>query len=398
MNTTMRIVSAYAELHKKRAFRRALIATVASAAIGCLGSGLAFAQQVSSANGVTVLQAQATIGSNSLASAQAAPIPANATTPNFNSEMIQALTAAPEAGPSGGEVGSAGAGGGLNPLSVDAPAVSGGGVAPADFGTSNQPFTSVRADLFSENTNTTYPYRAAGILTFCNGCSDGNNNYYCTASTIKPGVIVAAAHCVADFGEKKFYSNWKFYPAYRDSVAPYGVFGVKTAVILTAYFNGTDPCYQKGVVCQDDISVLVLDSNIGNTIGWFGYWYGGGFTSSGLEEITQLGYPSGLDHGLYMERNDSYAYLSSTQSNNHIIGTNFNGGSSGGPWVANFGLPAALTGETDGSFPQQNTVVGVTSWVYINVAIKQEGASSFTSGNIAVILGAACKIYPSSCS
>ena len=400
MNTTTRILSAFAELNKKRAmfYRRAFRATLASAAIGCLCAGLAYAQ-VTSANGNTVLHVQETIGSNSLANAKPMSLPTSSEPSNFTQDMIQALQTTPKLGPRGGEPGFAGTGGGLNPVSVDTPDVSDEGE-PRDFGTNNHPFTTVRADLFSVNTNGTYPYRVAGILTFCVGCTNGNNNKYCTASTIKKGVIVAAAHCVANFGKSTFYSNWKFYPAYRNGVAPYGVFTTKNVFIKTAYFNGTDPCAQSGVICEDDVAVLVLNSDIGNTIGWLGYWYGGGFTSNSLEEITQLGYPSGLDSGKYMERNDSQGFISSGLSNNTIVGSNMNGGSSGGPWVANFGLPSALTGETNGSFPQQNVIIGVTSWGYTAIADKEQGASPFTSNNIQSLLfgsPGACTNYPGNC-
>jgi V8-like Glu-specific endopeptidase len=405
MTSKMRIVSAFTGLDQKRAmfYRRALSATLAFAAIGCVGTGIAQAEdaQVRSANGNTVFQARETTGSNSLANAKPMALPTNAAaTSNFTQEMIQALTATPDLGARGGEAGSRGSGGGENPVFVDKPDVSDDGVGSEDFGTNNHPFTTARADLFTVNTNKTYPYRAAGILTFCNGCSNGNNNFYCTASTVKPGVIVAAAHCVANFGKKTFYNNWKFYPAYRNGTAPYGIIGVKYVVIKTSYYNGTDSCAQSGVICQNDVAVLVLNRNIGNTIGWFGYWYGGGFTSNGLEEITQLGYPSGLDSGLYMERTDSQGYTNSSLSNNTIIGSNMNGGSSGGPWVANFGLPSALTGETNGSFPQQNVVIGVTSWGYISNSPKEQGASPFTSNNIQSLLyggGGGCTVYPGNC-
>jgi hypothetical protein len=135
----------------------------------------------------------------------------------------------------------------------------------------------------------------------------------------------------------------------------------------------------------------------GSTVGWFGYWYGGGFTSGGLAQITQLGYPAGLDYALYMERNDSYGYKNASYSNDTIIGSNMNGGSSGGPWVENFGLPSALTGETNGSFPYSNVIVGVTSWGYTATGPKEEGASSFTSGNIQTLLNAACGATPGAC-
>ena len=135
----------------------------------------------------------------------------------------------------------------------------------------------------------------------------------------------------------------------------------------------------------------------GNSAGWFGYWYGGGYTSNGLFQITQLGYPVGLNSGAYMERTDSYGYRSSSNSNNTVIGANMNGGSSGAPWVENFGLPSALTGETNGSFPQQNVVVGVTSWGYTSTSPKEQGASPFTFVNIQALINAACGANPGNC-
>jgi V8-like Glu-specific endopeptidase len=380
--------------------RRASSAMLALAVTATFGAVLVNAQDagaVLSANGVTTLSVKNPAGSINVTNAKPVALPVSNSPADTIQAEIKSLLATPASGPSGGAVGSQGTGAGSNPVFVGTPVVE-EGVSPEDFGTNNHPFTTVRADLFTENTNTTYPYRAAGLLTFCTlGSCPSGNNAYCSTSLIQPGVIVAAGHCVADYGQSKFYSNWQFYPAYRAGVAPYGVFGVKSVIIKTAYYNGTDGCYQYGVICPDDVSVLILTSDIGNTVGWFGYWYGGGFTSGGLEEITQLGYPEGLDSGQYMERTDSYGYINSTYSGNTILGTNMNAGSSGGPWVANFGLPSALTGETTGSFPQQNTVIGVTSWGYTSTSPKEAGASPFTANNIGSLISSACSAYPGNC-
>lgn len=269
---------------------------------------------------------------------------------------------------------------------------------PEDYGTSNLPFTTVRADLYGLDTNTNYPYRAVGKL-FFDITSTGYS--WCSGSMIKPGVVVTAGHCAAEFGQKKFHSGWEWVPGYSDGVAPYGVWTVAEAFVLTSYYNGTDSCAQSGVVCEDDVAVLVLNTQkseyVGNTVGWFGYWYGGGFTAGGLAQITQLGYPGGLNSALYMERTDSQGYTSAADSNNHIIGSNENGGSSGGPWVENFGLPATLTGETNGSFPYSNVIVGVTSWGSTSLAPKNDGAAPFTSGNIQTLLNVACGAFPGAC-
>jgi hypothetical protein len=98
-----------------------------------------------------------------------------------------------------------------------------------------------------------------------------------------------------------------------------------------------------------------------------------------------------------MERDDSYGHTNSSLSNNTIIGSNMNGGSSGGPWIENFGLPSGLTGETNGSFTQQNTVVGVTSWGYTDASVKEQGAAPFTSGNIQTLVTGVCGANPGAC-
>jgi V8-like Glu-specific endopeptidase len=311
--------------------------------------------------------------------------------------MIEALESKQRVGTSGGSSGAEGTGI-TSPEFVGKPAAA-NEIAPQDYGTSNHPFTTVRADLFTANTNNRYPYRAAGKLFF----KIGSSTFICSASLIKPGIVVVAAHCVANYGASQFYSGWQFIPGYRNGSAPYAKWSAKSATILTAYYNGTDGCAQFGVICPDDVALLVLNANKttgaypGTTTGWFGYWYGGGFTSNGLFQITQLGYPAGLDNAAYMERNDSYGYTNSSLSNNTIIGSNMNGGSSGGPWVENFGLPSGLTGETNGSFPNQNVVVGVTSWGYTDASVKEQGAAPFTSGNIGALVTSVCTANPGAC-
>lgn len=272
-------------------------------------------------------------------------------------------------------------------------------VGPQEFGTSNHPFSSARADLFNHPTNTFYPYAPAGKLFF----NIGTSSFVCSASLIKRGVIVTAAHCVAQFGASKFHSNWRFAPGYRNGAAPFGVWTAQRVVLLTAYFNGTDSCAVAGVVCRDDVAVIVLRPSAtgafpGTSTGFYGYgWNGFGFAGT-LTHITQLGYPVCLDNGAMMERNDSHGFVSAPNSNNTIIGSLMCGGSSGGPWIVNHGIRPALTGQVNGTAPNSNVVVGVTSWGYTSNLIKQQGASPFTSGNIVPIVNAACGAVPAACS
>jgi V8-like Glu-specific endopeptidase len=270
---------------------------------------------------------------------------------------------------------------------------------PDEYGTGHQPFSTARADLLTLATNTQYPYRASGKLYFQ---KPDNTTFVCSASMIKRGLVVTAAHCVADYGQSTYYHNFRFYPGYRSGAAPFGNQTVYQVWIKTAYYNGTDNCAQFGVVCPDDVAVLILNTQsgayVGTQTGWYGYGYNGfGFTN-GVTHITQIGYPECLDNGTLMERNDSQGFVSGSNSSNTIIGSLMCGGSSGGPWLNNFGIRPTLTGTGNGTAFNPNTVVGVTSWGYeSNQAIKQQGASPFRSTNIVLLVTSACNSTPAAC-
>jgi len=288
-----------------------------------------------------------------------------------------------------------------NPITLPLPAISYLDVEAAEpdqWGTSNQPFSIARADLFPTATNTQYPYSASGKLAFQ---KPDNTWWLCSASMVKRGVVVTAAHCVANYGASTFYRNGIYFPGYRNGSLPFGYWTVSRAYILTAYYNGTDSCYQYGVICPDDVAVLILNPDgsgtfAGSYTGWYGYGYNGyGFVSNSTQ-ITQIGYPSCLDNGQLMERNDSRGFVSNYSSNT-IIGSLMAGGSSGGPWLNNFGIRPTLTGGVNGTAPDPNIVVGVTSWVSTNPYVLQEGASPFTSNNIANLITSACNSRPTAC-
>jgi V8-like Glu-specific endopeptidase len=266
-----------------------------------------------------------------------------------------------------------------------------GEVVPQDFGTSNHVYTEARTNAYGDLTTRYYPFRATGKLWF----NIGSGTYVCSASLIKPGVIVTAAHCVANYGASQFYSNWRFAAAYDGGVAPYGIATAKSARVITSYYNGTDSCAQYGVVCQNDVAVIVLNSNIGTSAGWYGYGWNGYSYANNQAHITQLGYPQSIDGGSWQERTDSQGYVSGSMSSNTVIGSAMTGGSSGGPWLVNLGITGS--GQSPGLAPNTNVVVGVTSWGYTAAGIKEQGASRFTSNNIVPLVNATCSSYPGSC-
>lgn len=289
--------------------------------------------------------------------------------------------------------------------SANSSSASSTGISSQDYGTGNAngivPFTTSQTDALHDTTSKYYPFSAVGRLYF----NEPSGTYVCSASLIKPGIIVTAAHCVANYGQNKFYTNWQFTPAWDNGLAPYGVISGTAAYVLNSYLNGTDSCAQAGVICVDDVALIVLSSNIGKTTGWLGYGYGNyGYANSNgvlLQQITQLGYPVALDGGSVQERTDSQGYVSGVDSsNNTIIGSLQTGGSSGGPWIMNLGTEPTLSigsGVSYGSAPNHNIVVGVTSWGYNDNKVKLQGAAPFTFNNIKTLITTACKAHPSSC-
>ncbi len=264
------------------------------------------------------------------------------------------------------------------------------GIVPQEFGSQNLPYTTMRVDLVGNKESKAAPYRAAGKLYF----KDGNSTFVCSGSLIKRGLVVTAAHCVAQFGANRFYTDWQFVPAQWDSRAPYGKWDAASATVLTSYLRGTDPCATAGVVCRNDVAVIRLKPKNGQfpgtRTGWFGYgWNGYGFTPNNLVLVNQLGYPVSHDSGLRMQRTDAQGYVSAADANNTVWGSRQTGGSSGGPELVNLGILPALSVPL-GSEAQTNTVIGVTSWGYTSTSVKVQGASPFLSTNIVPLVNTAC--------
>ncbi len=278
----------------------------------------------------------------------------------------------------------------------------GAGVAPQQHGATNHPFTTSRANVYGDRTSRFYPYRATGKLFF----NIGAGTFVCSASLIKPGVIVTAAHCVADFGKQTFHSNWTFIPAHNGALAPYGIWDGTSATILNSYYDGTDSCAVAGIICQNDVAVLKLVAKplrrrtyyAGEKTGWYGYgWNGYGFApflGQTAAQISQLGYPQALDGGDLMQRTDSLGYVDAGFANNTVIGSLQTGGSSGGPWLVNLGKKPVLSGISFGTDALENVVVGVASWGYTDQALKEQGASPFTDANIIPLVDAVCEPAP----
>jgi len=285
-----------------------------------------------------------------------------------------------------------------------------GEVRPRAGGDANHPFTTRAAS--SEGSNTPvdkFPWRATGKLymTF------GTSLFVCTASVIAKGLLVTAAHCVHRYGEGA--NGWpaavRFEPAlHGNAKPPYGTWRAKEWWIPKVYFDGTDTCTVKGVVCENDIAVVVLEKTagkfIGQVVGTYGYKsdeYGYfDFLGQRATHITQLGYPlSNYGDGKMMIRTDSLGYQDNPS--NVIIGSAQTGGSSGGPWLMNFGGKTAYSGPAP-TADDSNVVVATTSWGYVSGTVMVQGAARFgknktytLQSNIQSLVDSACGANPGFC-
>lgn len=294
------------------------------------------------------------------------------------------------------------------------------------FGSFGIPYTSVRvmdgpaaAGATQDNRlSTTYPYRTVGKLDF----AVGTDSAWCSASLIMRSVLVTAAHCAGFFGSNALYSGWTFRPGFfagtQAQREPFGAWTTETLAVPPTWLNGRNT--GRWSARNNDLAVFIVSKDdagqfIGDVVGWMSYgWNNYSFTRSTrtknmwMAATTTLGYPFHMDEGNIMQRADGPTMLTTVgRAKQMWQGTNFTGGSSGGPWVVNLGYSEASLndGAEPGTASALNVVIGVTSWGTADPnVIKDNYASQFAqnkeypaadyggygAGNIGALLQALC--------
>ncbi len=236
-------------------------------------------------------------------------------------------------------------------------------IEPQAVGSLGAHYTSARVN--QPGLETIFPNRTVGKLFFSKRTG---GDFVCSASVIRQRIVLTAGHCVhqGSGGNAGFHTNFEFVPAFRDGNAPLGRF--------TARFAGTTSQWlaSNGLVPNAaDFGMLEINDRGTTKIGAITGLLGVRTLSLSRNHTTKLGYPCNIDNCQKMQQVTSQ-HFRATSPNNVEYGSNARGGSSGGPWVQNYGVQGV------GGVPASaglNQVVGVTSYGFISTAPQVQGSS-----------------------
>jgi V8-like Glu-specific endopeptidase len=253
-------------------------------------------------------------------------------------------------------------------------------VTPQAFSPIGATFTTSRV-FPAAATHTVYPYSTVGALFWTDPVD--NSNWFCSASVLRPRVVATAGHCVASPANGNipahFHTHFLFVPGYLNGTAPFGVFSAYFATTTATWYysNGSVPNAQ-------DVGLLdVYDRNgykLGQYTGYLGYWT----NQLSNNNVTMLGFPCNLDGCEQLEANYAQTYEYGG-NNTYIFGSNFGGGSSGGPYIRDFGKAPSGSLTTEGG----NWLIAVNSYGPVNLGYLYSGASNLNNEFLS-LLTAAC--------
>lgn len=162
---------------------------------------------------------------------------------------------------------------------------------------------------------TSYPARAVVQIT-------RNGAAHCTGWLYGPDVVATAGHCVhSGGGDGDWYTGLAVWPGRNGSFAPYGSCAARQLYSVTGWTVNGNEAY--------DYGAIKLNCSIGNTVGWFGYWW----QSASLTGARILinGYPGDKPFGTQW-RGDRVARAVAVSRTNQIFYRNdTTGGMSGSP-------------------------------------------------------------------
>jgi len=193
-----------------------------------------------------------------------------------------------------------------------------------------------------------YPHRWDGKLTFLTP-SGGSS---CSATSISGNNIVTAAHCVYDTTNNRFYSTWAFAPAFRNGVAPFGIFTAQACTVLTAWVNLSGG-FSINTWSRHDVAVCTMNRNsAGQTLNGAVGWAGRMWNAGNQQLVFNSGYPARIftdaliatGPAQYLRACTAETFLQTTETLGS--GCNWGRGISGGSWLVNY-KPFVVSGNVN---------------------------------------------------
>ncbi len=263
--------------------------------------------------------------------------------------------------------------------------------APSAVGSQSLYYSSSR--LIPQSARLSWPYRAVGKLFIQ---TEGGGTGKCSAAVIAKRLVVTAGHCVHSGanGNAGYFASFLFVPAYsaNGTQAPYGTWA-------STWFKAAPTWVSGGGTVPNSADFAIIEvadqeingetKSIAQVVGRLGYKT----YSLNPNHVKMLGYPVSFDNGEIMHQVDSGSFVNAHQET-VLYGSDMRQGSSGGPWVQNFGRPAqGQPSATNGEF---NRLVGVNSYTSTATGPMYMG-SSILNREFITLLREACARQTGNC-
>jgi V8-like Glu-specific endopeptidase len=196
----------------------------------------------------------------------------------------------------------------------------------------------------------------------------------CSASVVSgKNIIVTAAHCCWDRSKNGWIGGWSFAPGYNNGKAPYGTFNWSDARVPNSWINNGD-------IPSDVCLIRLQNDSAGHPITYYTGWLGRSWNYPPSQPMHAFGYPGNIGNANSLEHCESQSSAQPGSCGSGVLNMacNMTYGSSGGPWIRDYGTGNHVDATVHGYISQSCT--GTFGQVF--------NGPQFTSNNIVMLCNA----------